>query len=87
MCTKGNIDGELQVLVLGASISVVAFSLQAISLQFPLFVVAWGLNGIGLSLQDAQANAIVATLQRKPTLKMGLFQAVYGSFFIRLHGF
>lgn len=62
----------------GAVLSVIAFSLEAAALPFPVFVLAWVLNGIGLSIQDAQANAIVASLQRRPALKMGIFQSVYG---------
>ena len=62
----------------GAVLSVIAFSLEAAALPYPVFMLAWVLNGIGLYIQDAQANAIVASLQRRPALKMGVFLSVYG---------
>jgi hypothetical protein len=68
----------VEVLVAGAVLSVIAFSLEAAALPFPVFILTWILNGIGLSIQDAQANAIVASLQRRPALKTGIFQPVYG---------
>jgi hypothetical protein len=66
---------------------VVAFSIQASAPPFPLFVIAYAINGFGASLGDAQANGFVATYQdTNAATKMGILHAAYGkaSFIQRL---
>jgi fucose permease len=48
-------------------------------LPFPVFVLAYSINGVGMALQDAQANGFVATLKDNAEAKMGLLHAVYGT--------
>ncbi|PVG01465.1 MFS general substrate transporter [Serendipita vermifera] len=64
-------------LTTGAIVSIIGFALEVSQPPFPVFVMAWAINIIGLSIQDAQANAIVTSLQRKPALKTNLFQTIY----------
>lgn len=44
---------------------------------FPLFVVAFAINGLGLGLQDAQANTVLARLPNAD-IKLSVAHAVYG---------
>jgi len=57
---------------------VIAYAIQAPSPPFPVLLVAQAINGFGMSLQDAQANGLVASIQNKPEEKMGVLHAVYG---------
>ncbi|EPQ52157.1 MFS general substrate transporter [Gloeophyllum trabeum ATCC 11539] len=56
-----------------------AYIIQAPSPPFPVFVIAYAINGFGIALQDAQANGFVASLKDNPTTKMGIMHAVYGT--------
>ncbi|KAF9077556.1 major facilitator superfamily domain-containing protein [Rhodocollybia butyracea] len=66
-------------LVLGSILQQIAYAIQAPQLPFPVFVMAFTINGIGLSLQDAQANGYVASLKTHSETKMGLLHAAYGA--------
>jgi fucose permease len=44
---------------------------------WPVFLAAFGIGGMGLSIQDSQANGYVAALEDK-TL-MGILHAAYGT--------
>ncbi|KAF9077560.1 major facilitator superfamily domain-containing protein [Rhodocollybia butyracea] len=68
-----------KVLVLGSILQQIAFTLQAPQLPFPVFVMSFAINGMGGSLQDAQANGYVASLKTHSETKMGLLHAVYGA--------
>ncbi|KAF8140858.1 major facilitator superfamily domain-containing protein [Mycena galopus ATCC 62051] len=68
-----------KVLLLGSCMQVVAYTLQAAALPFPVFVLAAAINGAGLSIQDAQANGYVASIQKNSATKMGYVQAAYGA--------
>ncbi|KAJ7165543.1 MFS general substrate transporter [Mycena crocata] len=68
-----------KLLLLGSSMQVVAYTLQAVALPFPVFVLASVINGAGLAIQDAQANGYVATLADNSETKMGFVQAAYGA--------
>ncbi|KAF7362536.1 MFS domain-containing protein [Mycena venus] len=70
---------EIQLLLLGSSMQVVAYTLQAAALPFPVFVLAAVINGAGLAIQDAQANGYVASLTDNSETKMGFVQAAYGA--------
>ncbi|KAJ7216371.1 MFS general substrate transporter [Mycena pura] len=58
---------------------VVGYSLQAAALPYPVFAFASVLNGIGVSILDAQANGYVASIARNPEARMGYTQAAYGA--------
>ncbi|KAJ6631294.1 MFS general substrate transporter [Mycena sp. CBHHK59/15] len=66
-------------LILGSSVQVVAYALQAAALPFPVFGISCVINGIGLSIQDAQANGYVASFADNSEKKMGYVQAAYGA--------
>lgn len=66
-------------LIIGASIcQVVAYSIQSAAPPFPLLCIAYALNGFGISIQDAQANGLVASVHEHASEKMGLLHAIYG---------
>ncbi|KAK7057827.1 MFS domain-containing protein [Favolaschia claudopus] len=67
-----------KLLVFGSCLQIVAYPLQAAALPFPVFVIAAVINGAGLAIQDAQANAYVASLADNSETKMGFVQAAYG---------
>jgi MFS family permease len=69
----------LQLITAGSLTQVTAYAIQASSPPFPVLLIAYAINGFGMSLQDAQANGLVANLQSKPEEKMGILHAVYGS--------
>jgi fucose permease len=58
----------------------IAYTLQAPALPFPVFVMSYTINGIGMSIQDAQANGYVAALGESEgaSFKMGIMHSVYG---------
>ncbi|KAF9265534.1 MFS general substrate transporter [Marasmius fiardii PR-910] len=56
----------------------IGYALQSANVPFPVFVIAYTINGVGLSIQDAQANGFVAALKKNAETKMGLLHAVYG---------
>lgn len=56
----------------------IAFSIQASAPPFPLFVIAYTINGFGESLADAQANGFVANYKDNAAAKMGILHAAYG---------
>ncbi|KAJ7921499.1 major facilitator superfamily domain-containing protein [Mycena leptocephala] len=62
-----------------SSMQVIAYTLQAAALPFPVFVLASVINGAGLAIQDAQANGYVAGLANNSETKMGYVQAAYGA--------
>ncbi|KAJ7189055.1 major facilitator superfamily domain-containing protein [Mycena filopes] len=66
-------------LISSSCFSGVAYALQAAALPFPVFVLAGVINGIGLAIQDAQANGYVASLANNSDAKMGYVQAAYGA--------
>ncbi|KAJ7288980.1 MFS general substrate transporter [Mycena rebaudengoi] len=52
---------------------------RAAALPFPVFVLSCVINGVGLAIQDAQANGYVASLADNSETKMGFVQAAYGA--------
>ena len=56
----------------------VAFAIQASAPPFPLFVIAYSINGFGASFGDAQANGYVASYKDNAAAKMGFLHAAYG---------
>ncbi|THH16127.1 hypothetical protein EW146_g4461 [Bondarzewia mesenterica] len=67
-----------KVIVLGSIAQAVAYCLQAPGPPFPLFVIAFAINGFGIALQDAQANGFVASYKDNAAAKMGFLHAAYG---------
>ena len=59
-------------------VQVTAYAIQAPAPPFPVLLIAYAINGFGMSLQDAQANGLVASIQHKPEEKMGVLHAIYG---------
>ncbi|EMD35606.1 hypothetical protein CERSUDRAFT_85549 [Gelatoporia subvermispora B] len=62
----------------GSIAQCVAYALEAPAPPFPVFVIAYAINGFGIALQDAGANGYVASLTDSPSTKMGILHAVYG---------
>ncbi|KAF8714701.1 tetracycline resistance protein, partial [Rhizoctonia solani] len=61
-----------KIILFGAVLQVLAYSLLAPALPFPVMCV-------GVGFQDAQANGFIAGLPKKSSEKMGLLHAVYGA--------
>ena len=68
-----------KMIVLGSLFQLVAHCLQAASVPFPLFIISFTINGIGIAVQDAQANGFVASLKDNAEAKMGVLHAAYGA--------
>ncbi|KIY46714.1 MFS general substrate transporter [Fistulina hepatica ATCC 64428] len=68
-----------KVLVLGSALQAIAYAIDAAAPPFPVLCAAYGINGVGMALQDAQANGYVASLKRNPETKMGILHATYGA--------
>ncbi|KAI6148519.1 major facilitator superfamily domain-containing protein [Pisolithus tinctorius] len=65
-----------KVIVLGSLFQVVAYCFESAAPPFPLFVLGYAINGVGMALQNAQANGFVASLRDNPEMKMGILHAV-----------
>ncbi|KAJ7267042.1 major facilitator superfamily domain-containing protein [Mycena haematopus] len=68
-----------KMLTLGSICQIIAYSLQAPAPPFPVFVLSFVINGVGVAIQDAQANGYVASLKHSPEIKMGLLHGAYGA--------
>ncbi|KAJ7121138.1 MFS general substrate transporter [Mycena epipterygia] len=68
-----------KLIVLGPVFQLIGYSLQASAPPFPVFVFSCVLNGIGVSILDAQANGYVASFSRSPEARMGYVQAAWGA--------
>ncbi|KXN81657.1 Bypass of stop codon protein 6 [Leucoagaricus sp. SymC.cos] len=66
-------------IIFGSVLQIVAYTLQSPAPPFPVFVMAFTINGFGIALQDAQANGFVANLQHHAEAKMGFLHAAYGA--------
>ncbi|KAF8155522.1 MFS general substrate transporter [Crassisporium funariophilum] len=67
-----------KILVVGSVCQVIAYAIQSSAPPFPVFVLAYVINGAGIAVQDAQANGFVATLKHNAEAKMGVLHAAYG---------
>ncbi|KDQ58464.1 hypothetical protein JAAARDRAFT_669074 [Jaapia argillacea MUCL 33604] len=67
-----------KVLVLGSLCQIVAYAMLAPAGPFPLMIVAYGIAGFGISLQNAQACGFVASLKEHASTKMCVLHACYG---------
>ncbi|KAF9239880.1 MFS general substrate transporter [Melanogaster broomeanus] len=68
-----------KVIVLGSTLQVIGYSIAAAAPPFPAFVLGYVINGMGMVLQDAQANGFVASIADNAEAKMGLLHAAYGA--------
>nr|GAT57340.1 predicted protein [Mycena chlorophos] len=68
-----------RMIVLGALGQVVAYTIQAPAPPFPVFVLSFGINGLGNAIQNAQTNTYVASLGKNSEFYMGLLHASYGA--------
>ncbi|KAF8265759.1 major facilitator superfamily domain-containing protein [Lactarius quietus] len=67
-----------KIIALGSAAQMVAFGIQASAPPFPLFVIAYAINGFGASFEVAQANSFVASYKDNKATKMGVLHAAYG---------
>ncbi|KDQ58463.1 hypothetical protein JAAARDRAFT_129011, partial [Jaapia argillacea MUCL 33604] len=67
-----------KVLVLGSLCQIIAYAILAPAGPFPLMVVAYGIAGFGIALQNAQACGFVASLKEHASTKMCVMLACYG---------
>ncbi|KAK7044701.1 MFS domain-containing protein [Favolaschia claudopus] len=68
-----------RMIVLGAIMQVVGYSIQAPAPPFPLFLISFTFNGFGIAVQNAQSNAYVVNLRHNSELYMGMLHASYGA--------
>ncbi|KAJ7892856.1 MFS general substrate transporter [Mycena olivaceomarginata] len=68
-----------KMMILGSACQIIAYALQAPAPPFPVFVLSFVLNGVGIAIQDAQANGYVASLKSSSETKMGLLHGAYGA--------
>ncbi|KAH8915700.1 MFS general substrate transporter, partial [Atractiella rhizophila] len=66
------------VIAWGAFQQTIAYTLMAPPINFPLIVVCYAINGFGMALQDAAANAYIGGTGGNVAWKMGLLHAFYG---------
>ncbi|KAF9479394.1 MFS general substrate transporter [Pholiota conissans] len=87
---SGNVSGALlnmpigdrlglgKMLVFSAGFQAIAATAQSLALPFPLFAISFAIAGIGVSVQDAQANGFIAIVKHDGERKMALLHASYG---------
>ncbi|KAK7044714.1 MFS domain-containing protein [Favolaschia claudopus] len=66
-------------LALASVCQVIAYAIQAPAPPFPVFAASFVLSGVGIAIQDAQANGYIASLKHNPEIKMGLLHGAYGA--------
>ncbi|KAJ7108526.1 major facilitator superfamily domain-containing protein [Mycena epipterygia] len=68
-----------KMIVFGALCQIVTYTIQAPAPPFPLFVISFAINGVGVAIQNSQTNAYVASLRHNSELYMGMLHASYGA--------
>ncbi|KAJ6595845.1 major facilitator superfamily domain-containing protein [Mycena vulgaris] len=68
-----------KMIALGSLCQIIAYTLQAPAPPFPVFVLSFVINGVGMAIQDAQANGYIASLKHNAETKMGLLHGAYGA--------
>ncbi|KAJ7628808.1 MFS general substrate transporter [Roridomyces roridus] len=68
-----------KLLLLGPVCQLIGYSLQAAALPFPVFCLACALNGVGVSIIDAQGNGYASSFARNAEARLGYVQAAYGA--------
>ncbi|KAL1744994.1 major facilitator superfamily domain-containing protein [Schizophyllum fasciatum] len=56
----------------------IAYAIDSPAPPFPVLCIAYAINGVGMAIQDAQANGYVASLKDNSEAKMGFLHAAYG---------
>ncbi|KAI5123263.1 hypothetical protein M0805_001352 [Coniferiporia weirii] len=67
-----------KVITMGSIGQLIGYAMMAPAPPFPVFCLAYLINGWGIALQDAQSNGFVASLTENSASKMGLMHALYG---------
>ncbi|KAG8924709.1 hypothetical protein FRC02_010232 [Tulasnella sp. 418] len=62
----------------GAALQIAAYAIIAPAPPFPFMCLGYAMCGFALALQDAQANAFIASIPRNASINMGILHAVYG---------
>lgn len=62
-----------------------AFGIHASAPPFPLFRIAYAINGFDASLEDPQANELVVSYQDNAVTNMGILHAAYSKVIVILH--
>ncbi|PPQ67224.1 hypothetical protein CVT26_007297 [Gymnopilus dilepis] len=70
--------GMGKIVVLGALCQVVGYVIVIPAPPFPLLVCAYIILGFGISLQGAQANGFIGSLQEHMSTKLGMLHGSYG---------
>ncbi|KAI5123262.1 hypothetical protein M0805_001351 [Coniferiporia weirii] len=67
-----------KVIIIGSIGHLIGYVIMATAPPFPLFCIAYFVNGWGIALQDSLANGYVAGLSENSSVKMGLMHATFG---------
>ncbi|KAI4520809.1 MFS general substrate transporter [Schizophyllum commune Loenen D] len=62
----------------GSALQTIAYAIDSPAPPFPVLCIAYAINGVGMAIQDAQANGYVASLKDNSEAKMGFLHAAYG---------
>ncbi|KAI0071065.1 MFS general substrate transporter [Panus rudis PR-1116 ss-1] len=66
-------------MVLGSLFQVVGYAVMSAAPPFPVLVLAYCMDGFGIAVQDANANAYVASYKKQAANRMGILHAVFGA--------
>lgn len=66
-------------LVIGSLCQIVAYTIQAPALPFPMFIICFAIIGFGLAIQESQAIGYVASIKDNAETRMGILHACYGA--------
>ncbi|KAL1722942.1 major facilitator superfamily domain-containing protein [Schizophyllum commune] len=61
-----------------SALQTIAYAIDSPAPPFPVLCIAYAINGVGMAIQDAQANGYVASLKDSSEAKMGFLHAAYG---------
>jgi len=67
-----------KIIVFASSLQLIGYAVQSAAPPFPVFVIAFSLNGFGFGILDSQSNGFVALLRDSGKGKMSLLHAAYG---------
>ncbi|KAJ3804739.1 MFS general substrate transporter [Lentinula aff. lateritia] len=67
-----------KVMVMGSLLQLATYAIQSPAPPFPAMVLSFFLAGLGMSLQNAQANGFVGSLKKNKSTKLMMLHASYG---------
>ncbi|KDQ09340.1 hypothetical protein BOTBODRAFT_37098 [Botryobasidium botryosum FD-172 SS1] len=67
-----------KIIVFASFLQLAGYAIQSATPPFPVFVIAFALNGFGFGILDSQSNGFVALLRDSGKGKMSLLHAAYG---------